>query len=83
MPNSYRRFIIEELSCNEEDAAIIEDLMREHVFHSTLDWQSEAQLRRGAREAWAILEEDRDFFVEHYRERRALFAEMKAKESAA
>jgi hypothetical protein len=39
----YRKLIIDELACTAEDAALVEDIMRTHVFHSTLDWQSKAQ----------------------------------------
>jgi len=34
--------------------AIIENLMREEVFHSTLDWQTAEQLADGARKAYEI-----------------------------
>ena len=33
---------------------VIETIMREDIFHSTLDWQSPAQFRAGAREAYAL-----------------------------
>jgi hypothetical protein len=33
----------------------IEDTMRHVVFHSTLDWQTSAQLKQGAREAYGIV----------------------------
>lgn len=32
----------------------IEDIMRNVIFHSTLDWQSRAQLEKAAREAMQI-----------------------------
>lgn len=35
-------------------APTIERLMREHIFHSTLDWQTAEQLEQGAREAHAL-----------------------------
>lgn len=38
---------------------MLEDILRRFVFHRTLDWQS-------AREAWAMLEEDQEMFVEDY-----------------
>ena len=34
----------------------IEDTMRTDIFHSTLDWQSGAVFRRGARDAQALLQ---------------------------
>jgi hypothetical protein len=33
----------------------IEDTMRHEIFHSTLDWQTRAQLERGARQAARLL----------------------------
>lgn len=33
----------------------IEDTMRHTIFHSTLDWQTEEQFERGAREAYGIV----------------------------
>ncbi len=73
----YQRAIMEQLGCSAEDASMVEDIMRNHVFHSTLDWQSEAQFQGGAREAWAILEGDRAMFEEYYRGVRRAFEEMR------
>ena len=42
------------------DLAEIEDTMRHTIFHSTLDWQTKAQLMRGAREAWEVVQIMRD-----------------------
>lgn len=42
------------------DLADIEDSMRHDIFHSTLDWQTRAQLKRGAREAWELVQILRD-----------------------
>lgn len=46
-------------NCSVEDAPMIANIMSDDVFHSTLDWQTEAELRRGAREAQQLLEENR------------------------
>jgi hypothetical protein len=43
-----------------EDFAEIEDSMRRDIFHSTLDWQTRAQLIDAAREAWALVQLCRD-----------------------
>lgn len=43
-----------------EDLRDIEDCMRHDIFHSTLDWQTRAQLRKGAREAWEVVQIMRD-----------------------
>lgn len=34
----------------------IEETMRRDIFHSTLDWQTKAQLQEAAREAWALVQ---------------------------
>ena len=34
----------------------IEDVMRHTIFHSTLDWQTRAQFKRGARQALEVIE---------------------------
>ena len=51
----YQGLIIEATGVNEKDAGLIEEIMREDIFHSTLDWQSRAQFVRGAREAVELL----------------------------
>ena len=40
----------------DDDVNEIEDMMRHEVFHSTLDWQSRAVLKRGARTAWRLVQ---------------------------
>lgn len=71
----YQSIIIEHLGCCPEDAVMIEDIMRQHIFHSTLDWQSKEKLQRGAKEAWEMLEEEREMFEGYYREARQPFDE--------
>ncbi len=44
------------------DWALIENIMRDEIFHSLLDWQSEAQLAGAARQAAACLNADRDLY---------------------
>jgi len=53
--NGYTQGIEDLLRCTEKEAVIIEDLMRSQVFHSTLDWVSERQFNKGAREAQRTL----------------------------
>lgn len=77
----YQRDIMEQLGCSDDDAAMVEDIMRKHIFHSTLDWLSAEELRRGAREARALLDADREMFEESYRDVQAIFGKMKANES--
>ena len=49
----YQRDIMDQLGCSAGDAPMVEDIMRNHVFHSTLDWQTEKEFQKGAREGWA------------------------------
>jgi hypothetical protein len=70
--------IIEDTGCNLEDASIIEHIMRDDIFASTLDWQTRDQLRHAAREAFAILEEDRPLYVEYFARTRAFLKSMQS-----
>jgi len=56
MPSFYQQLIMETLNCDEARAAAIEDVMRQDIFHSTLDWQTKEQLQEAAREAELILQ---------------------------
>ncbi len=40
-------------------------------------WLSDAQFRRGARDAWELLESEREMFEDYYRKARAAFAAMR------
>lgn len=51
----YQGLIMEATGVSKRDADYVEDIMREDIFHSTLDWQSRAQLVVGAREAAEML----------------------------
>ena len=72
----YQRDIIEQLGCTTEDSAMVEDIMRTQIFHSTLDCLSTLQFRRGVNEAWALLESERDMFEDYYRKAKQAFAEV-------
>ena len=67
----YQQQAMEYSGCAIEDAFKVEQIMRDDVFHSTLDWQSEAELRRGARKALKLLRENRAdyefYFAENHR----------------
>jgi hypothetical protein len=54
--NYYQTLIIEATGCPETDAQEVENYMRDTIFHSTLDWQSKAQLNKGARQAWTDIQ---------------------------
>ncbi len=53
----YREIIRQATGCNEVRAAEIEDVMRNVIFHSTLDWQTRKELEEAARMAAEILQQ--------------------------
>lgn len=55
----YKQQIIEATGCNPKDADEIEDIMRNVIFHSTLDWQNKKEFDKGAVEAYEVLKESR------------------------
>jgi hypothetical protein len=43
--------------CKSEEAPAIEEILRDVVFHSTLDWQTVKQFDAGVREAYRLYRE--------------------------
>ncbi len=61
MPTGYTSVIMEATGCSPVEADRIEDVMRNDIFNSTLDWQSREELEEAARLALAVLQQmDRD-----------------------
>jgi len=58
----YQEMIQEVTDAPVEALAILENIMRDEVFHSTLDWQSQEEFAEGAREAYAIYLQDPVFY---------------------
>lgn len=57
MPSFYQEIIMGAVpGCTPERAVAIEEVMRQDIFHSTLDWQTREQLEEAAREAEVILQ---------------------------
>jgi hypothetical protein len=79
--NPYQRDIMEHLCCSAEEAQIVEGIMRESIFHSTLDWLPAEQFQDGARKAWRLFLSEREFFESHHREIKAMFLELKGAEA--
>lgn len=75
----YRKLIREATGCNDEDAVLIEEIMRCDIFHSTLDWQTADELRDAARAALAILHETRELFEDHRQRVRSASARIDRK----
>jgi hypothetical protein len=55
MPGIYEKMIMDATKCSAFDAKYVENIMRDDIFHSTLDWQSPAQFKKGARDAVKLL----------------------------
>lgn len=51
----YAKSIVDDTGCDPSDAEEIEEIMRHDIFHSTLDWQSKAEFKKGAIEAYEQL----------------------------
>jgi hypothetical protein len=71
--SAYKQMIIEDTGCKPDEAAMIEDIMRNEVYHSTLDWQTRVQFRQGARKAAKILDQNRELFENYRVQTRAIF----------
>lgn len=55
--NYYQKLIIETLNCTQSEAIEVEEIMREDIFHSTLDWQTKKQLQDSAKQGMEIYRE--------------------------
>jgi len=51
----YQEMICDIVKCNARDAEDIENIMRNDIFHSTLDWVSARDFRKAALEANEML----------------------------
>ena len=60
------------------DLVQIENIMRDEIFHSTLDWQTREQLADAARQAFARLNEDRELYDLDHASGLAMFQKMRA-----
>ena len=74
--STYREMTIEDTGYSPEDAVMIEHIMREEIFQSTLDWQTRSQFRRAALTAAKILVQDRSVCEEYFSKTRAIFEKM-------
>ncbi len=79
--SAYQEMIVADLGCSESDASMVENIMRDHIFQSTLDWQSRAQLRVGARQAFGLLNRMRPEFEAYFRGISEIFEAAKQQEA--
>ena len=80
--SGYEKDVIEVTGCSAGDAVMIEHIMREEIFHSTLDWQTATQFNRAARKAAKILAADREIYQEYFRLTREAYERMSAENQA-
>ena len=76
--NPLSRLIQESTNACPKDLAQIENIMREEIFHSTLDWQDREQLAYAARQAFDRLNQDRELYDLNSACRTAMFQKMRA-----
>lgn len=79
--SAYEDMIAKATGAPPELLPILENIMRDEVFHSTLDWQSFAQFREGARKAHRIYLEHAEFYDAASRHRRASFRLLTAEDA--
>ena len=60
--NPLRRLIQRATGAPARDLALIENIMRNDIFHSSLDWQTRSQLAEAARQAFVLLQANRDLY---------------------
>jgi hypothetical protein len=65
MSTGYGDIIIAATGCSENDVEAIEQIMRDVIFHSTLDWQTRIQLERAARLAHSVFRQGQQPAREH------------------
>lgn len=65
--------IFGDLGLGPDEALIVEEIMREEIFHSTLDWQSEEQLLGAAIQAHDLYRRNEGFYLASSRHSRAHF----------
>lgn len=55
MPSGYAKIIADSTGCSAAEAPRVEEIMRDVIFHSTLDWQTNAELESAAKIAYAVV----------------------------
>lgn len=61
------------LDLDETESTIVEKILREDIFHSTLDWQTKEELIEGATRAHQLFREDEAFHRANLRHQKARF----------
>lgn len=61
----WKKLIQEATKCNDSQVEMIEDIMRDDVFKSTLDWQTREELSEAARLAYLLLKRDNSYSFDY------------------
>ena len=77
-PDGYQRLSQQATGAAIAELALIENIMREEIFHSTLDWQTCEQLVDDARQAQQQLAASRELYDLDHHCRVAMFRQMRA-----
>ncbi len=78
MSEHYDEMIVEDTGCSPADAVMVEYIIREEIFHSTLDWQTRTQFRKAAKKAAKMLQADRATYEEYFRVTREAYQRLRA-----
>ena len=76
--SGYHAMIQEATGAPRHLLGLLENIMRQEVFHSTLDWQTRAEFDRGAKRAYTHYRRDSAFYDAHCALRAATFQLMQA-----
>jgi hypothetical protein len=82
-PSAYSSAIAEATGAHPMELPIIENIMRDIIFHSTLDWQTKEEFDAGAREAYEEYQSRSSFYNAQYRVSLLRFQLTKAEEKLA
>lgn len=66
-PSGYSCAIADATGAHQMHLPIIENIMRDVIFHSTLDWQTKEQFDAGAQEAYAEYQSNSGFYNAEYK----------------
>jgi len=73
LQSPYAPLISEATGARADDLHKIETIMRDEIFHSTLDWQTAAQLTDAATQAYRLLRSNRAFYEMHFSHMTSVF----------
>jgi len=76
-PSPYNDLIVEATGAWPHEINIVEVIMREDIFHSTLDWQTAEEFAEGAREAYALYLSAKSYYRAEMQHRHFFFHQSK------